>query len=298
MGALQEPKTDGDWQNVMGAFPSIKLGVGQYCSSILGIAPQELERPTPFSMYKDEDRKDKMIYSRVPFDKLDRIQRMRDKTTKFPVFGSYSEEVGGITNEMKRQCQLCAQYGYPRSETDPLDDDICKSTHDTKDIKFKWKLDTTLHDSRFNEFVDSNIKSHTDLPITLRFGLGTNLTSTDHQEKVEGLVGMQLNNDEFGQMLPYKRRPCKGDLQNLPVGVPGICEFDQNRYAVREEDEIGLKCPVQQVRQSCPHRQALPLRLLNIPQASFPARCLHPFWQNDERFIWPTAANGFTTDVR
>jgi hypothetical protein len=31
------------------------------------------------------------------------------------------------------------------------------------------------------------------------------------------------------------------------VGVPGICEFDQDKYAVNEEDVVGLKCPIQQV---------------------------------------------------
>lgn len=106
MGLIQNPNIDtseGDWQNVMGAFPSIKVGVGEYCSAVLGIEPQKLEKPTPFSMYQDQGREKKMIYSRLPYDKLKRIQRLRSKTTKHPVFGSYSDKVDGISNEMKRQ---------------------------------------------------------------------------------------------------------------------------------------------------------------------------------------------------
>ena len=81
-----------------------------------------------------------------------------------------------------------------------------------------WDLESTLHDKNFDKFVKDKMADADSLPIRIHFGLGTNLTTPDNQEHVEGLVGMQLTNDNnFGHMLPYERRQCKGDNQNLPV---------------------------------------------------------------------------------
>ena len=225
--ASLDPKED-SWQNVMGAYPSTKTGITQYCTAILGLDINDLPAPTPFIMYsdkvysKEEDkkkRKDKMVYGRVPYDKMKSMYRMRTSDTKDPIFGSYSDDVDGISNEMKRHCQLCSQYGYPAEKTRP--DDICKSG----EIPFVWNLKRSLYDKKFNDFITpvTIAQERASVTVEMNFGLGTNLsTQVESQiDQVEVLVGMQLTPGNVGQMLPYDRRPCKGDLQNLPVGIPG-----------------------------------------------------------------------------
>lgn len=185
------------WKNVLGAFPSIKQGQTVYCSNILGDTPPNLEEPTPFRIFKDQNRAQETIYSRVAFDSLEKVQRLRHIHDKTPIFGSHSEK-HGVTSQMKKYCQLCFQYGYPSDDSQPLDEnEICRA--DNKN--FVWNLKHSLHDPNFNNWIGEKSGGTT---VSMNFR-NTSFTSESDQEKIEGLLGMQIGSN-WGKPLPYDRR--------------------------------------------------------------------------------------------
>lgn len=163
-------------------------------------------------------------------------------------------------------------YGSPLPHT-PIDD-ACK-TKDGTPLVYKLGTSTktgeavTLHDPAFDAMF-SNFGEppyQNDISVTFE-SAAFNLSSVDNRAMVEGLIGMKLD----GTALAYKDRPCSGNTQSTPAGIPGICEL-QKQYYVLEADKAGMKCPIQ--------------------RANYNARCVNPFWINDDRLIWPTASTGF-----
>jgi hypothetical protein len=268
------PGPDKTWKNVLGTYPSLKVGVSMYCSAVLGTErPQNIvagkQRLRVFKEDKlpGEGRTDPSIYTRINFDDITgNVYRMRNPDDFSPVFGSYSRSANqapldGITPAMAQRCNLCSAYGAP-TRLSPRDSD-CK----TNNGKFmRYDLTESLHDKYFNDFIDDALQLN-----ALQFefaGHSLSAANSDQKTLVEQLLGMTV---ERG-MLPYEQRPCSGNVQTMPAGVPGICELKANLFAL-EQDKRGLECPVQ--------------------TANYGARCLNPFWLNNERIIWPAQTTGF-----
>lgn len=271
---------DGEWQNALGAYPSIKVGQSMYCSAILEkdtISYHKQKQRFRFFEHESDatGRSVPSIATRVRFEDVSGdIFRLRDTGTKAPVFGSYSEAVDGITPELAQRCNLCSMYGSPLAHT-PIDPE-CKTD---AGIPLVYKLGrsdktgeaVTLHDPNFdNMFAHLGPAPFQNAVSVQLQSAAFNLSSDDPDDVaiVEGLLGMRLD----GSALPYKDRPCSGNVQSTPAGVPGICEL-QKQYYVLEADKRGMQCPVQ--------------------TANYNARCINPFWINDQRLIWPTASTGY-----
>jgi len=152
---------DGEWQNALGTFPSIKarrwrctqtvrgsshraqVGQSMYCSKMLEkntiTYHKQKER---FRMFEHEPfggRQDPGIATRVRFDDVvGDVFRLRDQQTKAPVFGSYSADVDGITPELAQRCNLCSMYGSPLGHT-PIDPQ-CVTNDDKPLVRCLWSL--------------------------------------------------------------------------------------------------------------------------------------------------------------
>ena len=105
----------------------------------------------------------------------------------------------------------------------------------------RWDLTESLHDTDFNTFIDDNLAeiSQEATTIEMRWD-NVHLTKTNNHDRLEELIGMQFD----GTVLPHERRPCTGNVQTLPAGVPGICEMRKELFFL-ERDLEGTTCPVQ-----------------------------------------------------
>lgn len=213
------PGPDRGWKNILGTFPSLKVGTSMYCSAVLGTEkPQNVVAgKRRLRVYEDENipgdgRTNPSIYTRVNFDDITgNVYRMRNPDDFSSVFGSYSRSVNqdpldGITPAMAQQCNLCSAYGAPLSLSPQ--DQSCK----TNNNKFlRYDLTESLYDKHFNEFVENNRLQFLQFEFS-NFNLSAG--NPDQLDLVEQLLGMKLS----GEALPYDKRPCSGNVQTMPAG--------------------------------------------------------------------------------
>ena len=137
----------------------------------------------------------------------------------------------------------------------------------------RWDLTESLRDKDCNDFIDFHQETLQTEGSTVEMQWkSVHLNKTNNHDRLEELIGMQFD----GTALPHERRPCTGNVQTLPGGVPGICEMRKELFFL-ERDLEGTTCPVQ--------------------KQNYEARCLNPFWMNQNRLLWPTKDNGFDTDA-
>ena len=133
------------------------------------------------------------------------------------------------------QCQLCHQYGAPLQYS-PRDPDCI-----IDDKPMRWDLNESLRDKDFNDFTDHHQETLQTEGSTVEMQWkSVHLDKTNNHDRLEELIGMQFD----GTALPHKRRPCTGNVQTLPGGVPGICEMRKDLFFL-ERDLEGTTCPVQ-----------------------------------------------------
>jgi len=214
--------SDGEWQNAIGTFPSIKVGQTMYCSSILEKNTVSYHaRKQRFRAFENESggsgRANPSIATRVRFsDVVGDVFRLRDAASKTPVFGTYSEDVDGITPEMAQRCNLCSMYGSPLEHT-PIDDECV--TNRGLPLVYKLGKDDqnnalTLHDPNFDSLFGNSVPYSNPYVVSFE-SEAFNLSSSEDQGMIEGLIGMRLD----GTALAYKDRPCSGNVQSTPAGV-------------------------------------------------------------------------------
>ena len=105
----------------------------------------------------------------------------------------------------------------------------------------RWDLTESLRDVQFNDFIGANADRMREGALVEMSWKNVSLsTSNGDTLRLEELIGMQLD----GTALPHERRPCTGNVQSMPGGVPGICEMRKDLFFL-ERDLRGTSCPVQ-----------------------------------------------------
>jgi len=220
------PGADGKWKNVLGTFPSLKVGSSMYCSAVLGTeGPQNTnagkKRLRIFKKESDKGvgRSNPSIYTRIRFEDLQGdVYRLRSPDDFSSVFGSYGRSsnqnpLDGITPAMAQQCNLCSNYGPPLPITPK--DETCKTN---KGLYLRYDLAETLQDTVFNTFVATNSISIASGISFLSHSFNTSTTNEDESLYTRQLLGMELN----GSALPYELRPCSGNVQTMPAGMRAV----------------------------------------------------------------------------